>query len=60
MLIDPSLYKTNKYVKVNDIRTYTYNEEIWPHNDNFCHTTHDTMALQYSNVNLNNQMIGSR
>ena len=45
-LINSRLYETNKYVKVHI--TYTYNEEICPHNDGFSHTTFDTLALQYS------------
>ena len=44
MLIDSSLYKTNKYV------TYMYNEEICPHDD-VSHAMHDIFAVQYGSVN---------
>ena len=53
-LINSCLYETNKYVKVHYIR---YNEEICSHNDDFSHVTLDTLALQYSSVNLG--IIGS-
>ena len=48
MPIDSSLYKTSMYVKVYDIRTYTYNEEVCPRKGDFSHT----LALQNSGVNL--------
>ena len=32
--------------------TYMYNEEVCPSNDDFSHTAHDTLALQYSDITL--------
>ena len=42
-LIDPSLYETNKHLKVYEV---CKNEEICPRNDDFYHTALDTLALQ--------------
>ena len=36
-----------------------YEEEINPDDDDFSHITLDTLAIQYSGVALNNQIIGS-
>ena len=32
--------------------TYVCNEEICPPNDDFSHTMHDILALQYSGIKL--------
>ena len=32
--------------------TYVYNKEICAPNDDFSHTTHDTLVLQYSGITL--------
>ena len=53
-LINSCLYETNKYAKIHYM---LYNEESCPHNDDFSHVTLDTLALQYSGVNLG--IIGS-